>query len=173
MTAGVLAMSGAAIQFWLAVLAVLVFLVRVRSARRLAGAAVTATYRAVRGQARERPRASPAGGRRSFTDEERDYIFARAGHRCEWLDGMTRCRAMVGQPGVMLEADHVIPFARGGITHVDNGQALCVVHNRRKGSKVPGRIYLLRLESSRKSYFAGQLVPNPRRPVIVVQRIEA
>lgn len=34
------------------------------------------------------------------------------------------------------EADHVVPYSKGGKTQSDNGQALCPVCNRRKGNKM-------------------------------------
>jgi hypothetical protein len=70
---------------------------------------------------------------------------------------------MQGAPGVVLEADHVIPWVLGGRTHVDNGQALCTPHNRRKASKYPTRMQLARLAMVRRSYFDDR-VPDPRRP---------
>ena len=69
--------------------------------------------------------------RRSFNDEEREAIYIVAGGRCQ----NPKC-------GVVLddgwEPDHIIPFSKGGITDVTNGQALCVSCNRKKGAKSDG-----------------------------------
>lgn len=66
--------------------------------------------------------------RRSFNSEERLAIYIVAGGRCQ----NPKC-------GVVLddgwEPDHIIPFSKGGITDVSNGQALCVSCNRKKGAK--------------------------------------
>jgi 5-methylcytosine-specific restriction endonuclease McrA len=69
--------------------------------------------------------------RRSFNSEEREAIYIVAGGRCQ----NPKC-------GVVLddgwEPDHIIPFSKGGVTDVTNGQALCVSCNRKKGAKSDG-----------------------------------
>ena len=66
--------------------------------------------------------------RRSFNSEEREAIYIVSGGRCQ----NPKC-------GVVLddgwEPDHIIPFSKGGVTDVTNGQALCVSCNRKKGAK--------------------------------------
>lgn len=84
-----------------------------------------------------------------FSGQQRMGIFARAGHRCEqysWLTG--RCRATED-----LQADHVHPHSRGGATSLDNGQALCRRHNKRKAARVPCNWELDRLARHRLTYF--------------------
>jgi 5-methylcytosine-specific restriction endonuclease McrA len=87
--------------------------------------------------------------RRSFSRAEKAQLLERAGHRCEhhtWLLG--RCRQTEA-----LQADHVHPHSRGGVTDVANGQALCQRHNRRKAARVPWGWELARLERRRRTYF--------------------
>jgi len=62
--------------------------------------------------------------RRLFTRRERRAIYRRAGGRCE------QCGATLNYTNY--EADHIVPFARGGETSTDNGQALCRPCNRSK-----------------------------------------
>ncbi|WP_425387279.1 HNH endonuclease [Arthrobacter castelli] len=57
-----------------------------------------------------------------------------------------RCPA----PGT--EADHIIPWSRGGVTELYNGQLLCARHNQRKSDTVPGPIHQWRLARRRKKY---------------------
>lgn len=86
---------------------------------------------------------------RRFSRAQRTEILERAGQRCEshaWLFG--RCRTTRD-----LQADHVHPHARGGVTTVANGQALCTAHNKRKGARVPWNWELARLAQRRVGYF--------------------
>jgi HNH endonuclease len=87
--------------------------------------------------------------RRTFSRAQKAVLLGRAGHRCEhhtWLLG--RCRQTEA-----LQADHVHPHSRGGVTDVANGQALCQRHNRRKAARVPWGWELARLERRRRTYF--------------------
>ena len=70
-------------------------------------------------------------GQRSFTEEQRLFIFRRdkqkcqlkikcEGKSCEWNDW---------------HADHVIPWSKGGATTVENGQIACVECNLAKGGE--------------------------------------
>jgi len=81
--------------------------------------------------------------RRNFTQAERQEIFARAGWRCEHVGWLFRCRRPAQH------ADHLWPWVAGGPTSVTNGQALCARHNLSKGSKLPGRLYMARLQRTR------------------------
>ena len=86
---------------------------------------------------------------RRFSGRQRVEIFARAGHRCEqysWLFG--RCGATED-----LQADHLHPHSRGGSTTVENGQALCRRHNKRKAARVPWSWEPNRLARRRVAYF--------------------
>lgn len=40
------------------------------------------------------------------------------------------------EPNLLLEIDHIIPLAKGGITTEENLQTLCWKCNRKKGSKL-------------------------------------
>lgn len=99
--------------------------------------------------------ASPAGGacelrdpRRGFTVAERRAAFERAGHRCEHKSILWhRCT------NTPTQGDHIFPWSRGGRTAMSNQQALCPFHNSRKSGSVPTRMYILRLEWRRRSYF--------------------
>ena len=86
---------------------------------------------------------------RAFKYELRRAVMTRAGHRCEagLFLVVGRCR----RPAV--EADHVYPWSKGGATVIGNGQALCTLHNRRKGNVTPPWWYLVALESRRRRYF--------------------
>lgn len=86
---------------------------------------------------------------RRFSGGMRQEILSRAGGRCEhhYLF-LIRCGARGN-----LEADHVHPHSRGGSTSMRNGQALCKMHNRFKGARIPFTWELRRLESLRSTYF--------------------
>ena len=62
---------------------------------------------------------------RDFTESQRRQIFARDNHRCVECGSEEK-----------LEADHILPWSKGGRTHIDNGQTLCEFHNRSKLAKV-------------------------------------
>lgn len=99
--------------------------------------------------------ASPAGGacesrdpRRGFTVAERRAAFERAGLRCEHKSILWhRCT------NTPTQGDHIYPWSRGGRTAMSNQQALCPFHNSRKSGSVPTRMYILRLQWRRRSYF--------------------
>ena len=96
----------------------------------------------------------PRDPRRRFSGRERAAILARAGGRCEahsWLLG--RCRQTEG-----LQIDHVHPHSRGGSTSIENGQALCARHNKRKSARVPWDWELARLEQRRRAYVPPDVV---------------
>jgi 5-methylcytosine-specific restriction endonuclease McrA len=46
-----------------------------------------------------------------------------------------RCRGCGAELKPSFHADHVIPFAKGGATITNNGQALCSACNLKKGAK--------------------------------------
>ena len=84
---------------------------------------------------------------RLFTWAQKQTLIAQAAGRCEHkLPLWRRCSAA----GV--EADHIIPWSRGGTTRLENGQLLCRRHNRRKSNYVPTTLYLWRLERRRRKY---------------------
>jgi HNH endonuclease len=76
------------------------------------------------GQA-DRPRASTAKVRgRHVPAAIRREVWARDGGRCGFVGTQGRC----AERG-FLEFHHVIPFAEGGLTTVDNLQLRCRAHN--------------------------------------------
>lgn len=62
--------------------------------------------------------------RRRFSPAERHRVLARDGYRCRWCGAADQ-----------LEVDHVVPFARGGVTHITNAQTLCRSCNASKGAR--------------------------------------
>lgn len=63
--------------------------------------------------------------RRRFSNRERFALFLASDGRC------SKC----GKPmGRSFHADHVVPFSKGGLTDVTNGQALCATCNLKKGA---------------------------------------
>lgn len=54
-----------------------------------------------------------------------------------------------GRPN-KLEADHIVPWANGGPTTIENGQALCRICNNRKSNKDQNTI---RLDYYREEHF--------------------
>jgi len=63
---------------------------------------------------------------RFATKEMATQVLARYGNSC------ANCGARGDSPGVALEMDHIIPYARGGPTTVSNLQPLCGPCNRAK-----------------------------------------
>lgn len=86
---------------------------------------------------------------RLFTAEQKRYLMAQAGARCEhrpllWFRCFRNTR---------LQADHIMPWSRGGRTTIENGQMLCATHNRRKTNRIPSPLYRARIRL-RRSYGA-------------------
>lgn len=79
----------------------------------------------------------PRDPQRRFDAAQRRLLLAYAGHRCEhstlWVFRCTQTRH--------LQADHVMPWSRGGQTLIENGQMLCRRHNSRKTNRVPSLLY--------------------------------
>jgi 5-methylcytosine-specific restriction endonuclease McrA len=71
---------------------------------------------------RRRRRAAKHAGRGSFTAKEFMDLCERYGNKC----------LSCGVTGVVLEADHVVPLARGGSDDISNIQPLCGACNRKK-----------------------------------------
>lgn len=91
---------------------------------------------------RQRARRDP---QRFFDAAQKRALKAQADYRCEHkpLIG-PRCR----RTGT--EADHVVPWSKGGPTALWNGQMLCRMHNRRKSNLVPSHFYRWRLRRRRR-----------------------
>lgn len=74
---------------------------------------------------------SVAGQRALMTSRLREQIKRRDNYACK------RCGVSVkDEPHLLLEIDHIVPLARGGMTTEDNLQTLCWKCNRSKGSKI-------------------------------------
>jgi hypothetical protein len=79
----------------------------------------------------------PRDPQRRYSPTQRRQLLIRSGYRCEHhYFHVLRCRERH-----LLEADHVIPWSRGGRTTLENGQMLCRRHNRRKTNRYPSPLY--------------------------------
>lgn len=67
-----------------------------------------------------------------YETELSDYIYSRAGNRCEHTEGKVRCSVAEG-----LQLDHIYPWYHGGWAILSNAQVLCREHNKEKGAKIP------------------------------------
>ena len=65
--------------------------------------------------------------RRHFSTAEREALYIASDGRCMMCDNVLQVDNW--QP------DHIIPFSRGGVTDVINGQSLCRSCNLKKGAK--------------------------------------
>lgn len=85
---------------------------------------------------------------RMFDGPQRAEGRRRAGGRCEH-------KPMLGRrcSGLAAQADHIYPWSRGGATSMGNLQYLCERCNATKSDRVPGRLYIWRLERRRRRYF--------------------
>ena len=76
-------------------------------------------------------RRSVAGQRALMTSKLREKIKQRDGYACK------ACGISTSQePHLLLEIDHIVPLARGGLTTEENLQTLCWKCNRSKGARV-------------------------------------
>lgn len=76
-------------------------------------------------------RKSVAGQRALMTAKLREIIKKRDGYACQACDVSVK-----DEPNLLLEIDHIVPLAKGGITTETNLQTLCWRCNRRKGAKL-------------------------------------
>lgn len=74
---------------------------------------------------------SIAGQRALMSSALREKIKVRDNFTCKICN-----LSVADEKNLLLEIDHIIPLAKGGITSVDNLQTLCWKCNRSKGSKV-------------------------------------
>lgn len=74
---------------------------------------------------------SAQGQRRLMTPALREEIKARDNYTCCYCGISTR-----QEPHLLLEIDHIVPVAKGGMTTESNLQTLCWKCNRSKGAKV-------------------------------------
>lgn len=110
---------------------------------------LAATYTITRYLADVVRRFLPRDPVRIFTADQKRYLMAQAGARCEhrpllWFRCFRNTR---------LQADHIMPWSRGGRTTIENGQMLCATHNRRKTNRIPSPLYRARIRL-RRSYGA-------------------
>lgn len=88
---------------------------------------------------REKP-ADPKAGEEQHREKRymhpklRAHIWQRDQSRCTYVDAQTgrRCEATH-----FLEIDHIVPFARGGLTQENNLRLLCRTHNQLRNSQIP------------------------------------
>lgn len=72
-------------------------------------------------------------GKRLFSKETKDILYEKFG-RCQNIDKEgIQCRETNYSK---LEVDHIIPWAEGGQTVIDNARLLCKQHNSGKGKKI-------------------------------------
>lgn len=74
---------------------------------------------------------SAAGQRRLMTPKLRRFIIERDNNTCQLCGNST-----FQEPNLLLEVDHIVPVAKGGMTEESNLQTLCWKCNRTKGAKV-------------------------------------
>ena len=73
---------------------------------------------------------------RQFDDDQRLEMYERQGGRC--ANG-TKCKTVGNDDGQQvfdisqMDADHIVPWSKGGKTEAENGQMLCIGCNRSKG----------------------------------------
>lgn len=74
---------------------------------------------------------------RAFNEDQRIEIFLKYNGFCQQClaEGLPENEARV--PWSEFEADHIIPWIKGGQTEVWQGQVLCQTHNRQKGAASP------------------------------------
>ncbi len=68
---------------------------------------------------------------RFFSAIQRKILIFKSAGECQL------CGKKIGKS---FHADHVLPWSRGGITKVNNGQALCSVCNLKKGGRMPAQL---------------------------------
>lgn len=101
--------------------------------------------------------------RRLFTADDKQVLLRQAGFRCEHQPVWgRRCQTTSG-----LQADHIVPWSKGGRTVLSNGQVLCARHNSGKSDLVPGVFYQWRLARLRRRWARHRTpVPPAARPLI-------
>ncbi|HAN21928.1 MAG: hypothetical protein DKM50_05180 [Candidatus Margulisiibacteriota bacterium] len=86
-------------------------------------------------------RKSIEGQRALMTSNLREIIKIRDNYTCK------KCGLSINdEKNLLLEIDHIVPLAKGGITSENNLQTLCWKCNRSKGSKVEARQIIFNME---------------------------
>ena len=73
---------------------------------------------------------SAAGQRALMTSDLREKIKKRDNYTCQQCNN-----SIEKEPNLLLEIDHIVPIAKGGMTTEENLQTLCWKCNRHKGAK--------------------------------------
>ncbi|WP_334290864.1 HNH endonuclease [Oribacterium sp. P6A1] len=66
-----------------------------------------------------------------MTNKLRQFIKKRDNYNCRFCGNSTH-----KEPNLLLEIDHIIPVAKGGLTEENNLQTLCWKCNRNKSDKI-------------------------------------
>ena len=77
--------------------------------------------------------------REAQTKEQRALMTTKLRTYIKERDNFTCCQcgnSTQAEPNLLLEVDHIIPIAKGGLTQEDNLQTLCWKCNRSKGAKL-------------------------------------
>ncbi|MBE5910147.1 MAG: HNH endonuclease [Pseudobutyrivibrio sp.] len=75
----------------------------------------------------------------ALAKEQRAMMTSKLRMQIKERDNYTCCQcgnSVYAEPNLLLEVDHIVPIARGGLTRVDNLQTLCWKCNRSKGAKI-------------------------------------
>ena len=75
----------------------------------------------------------------ALAKEQRALMTSSLRKHIKERDNYTCCNcgnSIMSEPNLLLEVDHIIPIAKGGLTTEDNLQTLCWKCNRSKGSKL-------------------------------------
>ena len=75
----------------------------------------------------------------ALAKEQRALMTSKLRTQVKERDNYTCCQcgnSTHAEPNLLLEIDHIIPIAKGGLTKEDNLQTLCWKCNRSKGSKL-------------------------------------
>jgi hypothetical protein len=84
---------------------------------------------------------------RFYSWPDKQLLIRQANGRCEHKSPLWRRCSSRGT-----EADHIVPWSRGGQTALWNGQLLCHRHNKQKSNRVPSALYRWRLQRRRTKY---------------------
>ncbi len=104
-----------------------------------------------------RPRARPTSDSRSryVPADIRRAVWARDGGRCRFEGAAGRCRETA-----LLEFHHVVPYAHGGPTTVDNLQLRCANHNRYEAEQCFGLFVRERADIYSAVCYTPELCPQ-------------
>ena len=75
----------------------------------------------------------------ALAKEQRALMTVKLRTHIKERDNYTCCQcgnSVHAEPNLLLEVDHIIPVAKGGLTQEDNLQTLCWKCNRSKGAKL-------------------------------------